>query len=517
MVDFSATIDGSGGILYAGLGVNRALTTTMAGQSSMNSTFIEALMEGTSTFTAGLTVHPFFEVRNADDILVGGVDYESIYAGASAPQQVLTFINHSDAQIDITLTPKASLTPQGTAIDTYESQYLSLDGINYNKVLLLEIPAYSSLDCYFKYFPSSNSKIGEKQWEVSQRDSSLSGVVLLNDWYYAKAYTITGASGALNDARVLLHMDYVAGDMKEDFSDIRFTQTDGTPLDYEIAYKLDGDECYFIITIPSLPATPSTTKVFAYSGNFTVATTADALTETVYDWTDGTLDPWVAEINGWPTSAPHAFVITSTWGGASSKLLHLRADWANYRGLANTPHTQTNGLWQFKFKGYNASGKLSMYFMYNSSSNYGVTVEKTYDNDTATLKIEKTGTSLASATATITAGEEYVLTVLRDSFGVINVYLDEVLILTATDTTITTSEKIRFDAWAVNYFPGTQEYYIHSVETSTIDLTGAITESDWAFYVILECRGGVLYKSREIEGINPEIRHGCRIGGVLYE
>lgn len=511
MVDFSATIDGSGGFLYAGLGVNRALSTTITGQSSMNSTFIEALIEATSTFTAGLTVHPFFEIRNTDDILINGVDYESIYAGLSAVPQVLTFINHSDAQINVTLTPKAGLNPLGTPIDTYQSQYLSLDGTNYSRVLSLEIPAYNNLDCYFKYFPSSNSKIGEKQWEVSQRDESLSGAVLLNGWFYAKAYTITGGTGALTNARVLLRMDYVSGDMKEDFSDIRFTLTDGTLLDYEIAYKLDGDECYFIVTIPSLPATPSTTKVFAYSGNFTVATTADTLTETVYNWTDGTLDPWVAELNGWPGDVygPHASV--------SSQKLLLNANWANWRGIAYTPHTQAYGLWQFTFNGYDSTGKLYFYFIKNSGSSYAVTINKTQSSTTATIQLEENDTALTSTTATINATGEYVINVLRDSSGVINVYLDDTLILTATDTTITSSENIRLESLAVANAPDAQNFYVKSVETSTTDLTGTITESSWTFYVALECRGGILYKSQEIEGIEPEIRHGCRIGGVYYE
>jgi hypothetical protein len=511
MVDFSATIDGSGGFLYAGLGVRRALSSTITGQSSMNSTFIEALIEATSTFTAGITVHPFFEIRNTDDILINGVDYESIYAGLSAVPQVLTFINHSDAQINVTLTPKAGLNPLGTPIDTYQSQYLSLDGINYNKVLLLEIPAYDTLDCYFKYFPSSNSKIGEKEWEVSQRDESLSGAVLLNGWFYAKAYTITGGTGALTNARVLLRMNYVAGDMKEDFSDIRFTLTDGTSLDYEIAYKLDGDECYFIVTIPSLPANPSTTNVYAYSGNFTVPTTADTLTETVYDWTDGTLDPWVAELNGWPSYyyGAHASV--------SSSLLLLSANWANWSGIAYTPHTQAYGSWQFTFNGYDSTGKLFLYFVKNTSTSYAVTIEKTLSNNTATIKIEKNGTSLDNTTATITSSGEYTINVLRDSSGVMNVYLDDTFILTATDTTITTSETLYLGANAIDNAPDDQNYYIHSVETSTTDLTGTITETDWTFYVTLECRGGIIYKSQEIEGIEPEIRHGCRIGGVYYE
>jgi hypothetical protein len=511
MVDFSATIDGSGGFLYAGLGVNRALSTTIAGQSSMNSTFIEALMEATSTFTAGLTVHPFFEVRDSGDLLVSGVDYESIYAGISTVPQVLTFINHSDTQIDVTLTPKASLTPQGAALDTYESQYLSLDGINYNKVLLLEIPAYDTLDCYFKYFPSSNSKIGEKQWEVSQRDESLSGAVLLNGWFYAKAYTITGGTGALTNARVLLRMDYVAGDMKEDFSDIRFTLTNGTSLDYEIAYKLDGDECYFIVTIPSLPANPSTTNVYAYSGNFTVPTTADTLTETVYDWTDGTLDPWVAELNGWPSYyyGAHASV--------SSSLLLLSANYANWRGIAYTPNIQAYGSWQFTFNGYDSTGKLYLYFIKNSGSSYAVTINKTNGSTTATIQLEENDTALTSTTATINSTGEYVINVLRDSSGLMNVYLDNILILTATDTTITTSENIRLESWAVAAAPDAQNFYVKSVETSTTDLTGTITESSWTFYVAIECRAGILYKSQEIEGIEPEIRHGCRIGGVYYE
>jgi len=514
MVDFSATIDGGGGLLYAGLGVDRALTTTITGQSSMNSTFIEALITASSTFTADLTVHPFFEIRNIDDILVSGVDYESVYAGIPTAPQILTFINHSSSQIDVTLTPKSSLTPLGTAIDTYQSQYLSLDGSDYSNVLLLQIPAYDSLDCYFKYQPPSTAKIGEKQWEVSQRDPSLTGATLLPGWFYAKSYTITGGTGTLTDARVLLHMDYVSGDMKNDFSDIRFTLTDGTSLDYEIAYKLDADECYFIITVPTLPATPTTTTIYAYSGNFTVQTSANTLIETVYNWLDGTLSPWTSEWGG-------NSVVNTVWSDGTHYSLHQNANWGNYRGQASVLSTTAYGIWTAKFK-WTALDNARMRFIFinngsiYNSSQYSVEYQN-HPVGTGLFRLMRNDTVLDSASIVVDT-EEHVIVMIRNAIGEFNVYLDDTLLLNATDTTITASQEIWLETLPISYTPNDSQWFDYDyVNVSGIDKTGSISESDWTFYVILECKGGILYKSREVPGLEPEIRHGCRIGGVYYE
>lgn len=514
-----STIETNGGLVYANMAVKVAMETTITGSSSFISQFVESLISASSSLTAETTVYPIFEVRDNKNIVVDQIHYESVHAGIATAAHVLTFINNSNSELDVTLTAKASLNQLGSALDTYDSQYLSLDGEEWSNSLLLEIPALGSLDCYFRYNPPSTAKIGEKEWEISQRDNSLTGIRLLPSWFYAKKYTIPGGDSDITNARVLLTIPY-NGIMRDDFRDLRFRDINGNSFSHELIYKIDGEVAYVIVIIPTLPASPGTTEITAFSGNFLAPSTANPTIKTIYDWADGSLEPWISAISGWPASSygPHAFVESGTWNGESSYLLKLSADWANYRGVAYKESSQRVGLWTFNFKGYNATGKLYFYLINDDSSSQAVTVNKTYGNDTATIQIERNGSSLIDTTATISNGVEYEITVLKNANGDITVYLDDVEILTTTDsTTFTNPIYLRLESWAVYYSPDHQDYYVHDVETVRADLTGPITETNWMFYVVLECYGSIMYKSQEIPGLEPEVHYGCKIGGSYYE
>jgi hypothetical protein len=153
--------------------------------------------------------------------------------------------------------------------------------------------------------------------------------------------------------------------------------------------------------------------------------------------------------------------------------------------------------------------------LYNSSQ-YSVQ----YTNNpvgTGSINLMKDDTVLDTASVTVDTNE-HVIIMVRDSDGVFNVYLDDVLMLTATDTTITASQEMWLETLAMFYTPNDSQWFDYDyINVSEISKTGSITEGEWSFYVTLECRGGILYNSKDLPGFEPEIRHGCKIGGVLYE
>lgn len=499
-------------------GINHAANGTSTITVFCNAAFMEGLSTITIEATGTGFIFPYSDCRNTDNISIDEVHFESIYAGHKTSVQQFTIRNDQSSTLNLTLTPKASPNQKGTAIDTYQSTYLSPDGSNYSQSLTLSIAPQSSETFYIYYLPPSTGKIGEKEWEVSHRDESLSGVTLLPLWFQALPITITGDVSDVDDAKILLNILYVSDVMRNDFSDIRFYDVDGVELESEIIYLRDSVECYFRVTIPTLPASPDTVTIYAYAGN-PLAPSLDNATCTLYDWVDGTLAPWNAIYNGWPGDVygPHASVTNGTWNGITTKLLYLPSDWSNYQGIAETDSTQNEGLWSFNFKGYDQSGKLFFYFMKNTATSYAVSVNKTLGNDTATIGLEKNDSVIASDTMPITETGEYEITVLRESSGEINIFLDGVLVLSHVDTDISSSTYMRLRSLPVSANPDVQHYYVYSVETLSTHHTGPITFGTWTWYFILGCKGGILYKSQDLPELEAEISYGCRIGGDYYE
>ncbi len=101
---------------------------------------------------------------------------------------------------------------------------------------------------------------------------------------------------------------YVGLNCKSDFSDIRFTATDGvTPLSYWIEEVVAGGSPYavFWVKIPSIPVAPGSATIYLYYGNPLVSTTSDidATFDMACDMEEGDLTDWDGS---WGTSTQSA-------------------------------------------------------------------------------------------------------------------------------------------------------------------------------------------------------------------
>lgn len=211
---------------------------------------------------------PSFFIENEDGIILTELSFESLHPGKKSVVKKLTAVNNLESEMVMTLTPAESLNQIGDSLDTYLSQYHSIDNINYsNSPLTLAIPALGELDFYTYWQPPSTGKIGWKQWLY---DLDLEGVPSLEGWGYVSWFQVTGTGVAIEDPYTLdelIKIDYVHGLMEYDFKDIRFALEDHTVLGYDLISKVDGDHAYFVVQLPEIPASPNNTIVYVYCGN----------------------------------------------------------------------------------------------------------------------------------------------------------------------------------------------------------------------------------------------------------
>ncbi len=126
--------------------------------------------------------------------------------------------------------------------------------------------------------------------------AAISGLILIvagrafADWYdyswsYRKAITVTGSTSNQTNYQVKVTVSFVTSHMNSDFSDIRFTSSDGiTLIDHWIESYTASTTADFWVEIPSIPAAGTT--IYIYYGKSS-ATTASSLANT-----------FIREING---------------------------------------------------------------------------------------------------------------------------------------------------------------------------------------------------------------------------
>ncbi len=103
-------------------------------------------------------------------------------------------------------------------------------------------------------------------------------VVALPGWDYRKQKTISGTTAQTNyQMKLTVHkasgtdtpgVVYLGGNVKDDFSDLRFTKSDGvTLLDYWIESYTSGVSAVVWVEVDSIPASPGTADIYLYYGN----------------------------------------------------------------------------------------------------------------------------------------------------------------------------------------------------------------------------------------------------------
>ncbi len=165
----------------------------------------------------------------------------------------------------------------------------------------------------------------------------------LSGWTYRKSKTISGSSaGTQTNYQLMLTVYkgtgtdtvttiYCNNHLKNDFSDLRFTSSDGsTVLDYWIESYTSGSVATVWIEIPSIPASPSTATIYIYYDN-SLATSLSNGTNTFdfYDHFEGSSlnSNWVQSDPGGSVSVSGS-VVTFSGGGLG--------DWAWWRA-SNAP------------------------------------------------------------------------------------------------------------------------------------------------------------------------------------
>ena len=135
-----------------------------------------------------------------------------------------------------------------------------------------------------------------------------------SSWDYRKRLTINGTTdGVQTNYQMKLTVYKSAGsdsggtvylgtNVKDDFSDLRFTKSDGTtPLDYWIASYTSGTSAVVWIECDSIPASPSTATFYMYYGN-AAATAGSSASATLLTYAssggtiatiDGTQGPYI--------------------------------------------------------------------------------------------------------------------------------------------------------------------------------------------------------------------------------
>lgn len=229
-----------------------------AGTGTVNSVPTAAL--SISPLTPGFQRYPLFEVLDSNGNRIDTITFENLEAGGSSDSQVIVLVNNSSSSVDVTLT--STVGSNGTVTETATSTLLSDDDADYTITTdTYTVPADSSLPVYIKWRPPSTSRPGLKTWNLEP-----TGDIGPIDWGYYSSFTVTSTHTSDEyNVNVQVTIPYESGKMQTDFGDIRFYEG-SNPLNYELLYKTDEDSATFIVQIPLLSTTTSST-ITVYTGN----------------------------------------------------------------------------------------------------------------------------------------------------------------------------------------------------------------------------------------------------------
>jgi hypothetical protein len=151
-----------------------------------------------------------------------------------------------------------------------------------------------------------------------------------NDWNYRKSITITNTGSQVDNQLVTINVTYDSN-MKNDFSDIRFTDQAGTTeYGHWLSTKSDGASAIFYVRIPTLVTNENT--AFIYYGN---ASAGSKSQKSVLDFTDG------FDQMGYPAATRIDSNVDFSWSNDTSPLAGVNAtNWSiRWTGKINIPTT----------------------------------------------------------------------------------------------------------------------------------------------------------------------------------
>lgn len=187
---------------------------------------------------------------------------------------------------------------------------------------------------------------------------TVSGANFLSGWSYRKLLTVTGSTdGAKTNYQVKLNVYkgtgtdagsnvYLNNHCSDNFTDIRFTKSDGTSLqDYWIESYTAGASAVVWVELDSLPASPGTAAFYCYYGNSNAANVSNGTNTFIkfdnFEWgTDATALSTSGGGLAWTITAPGSSKVEIDTGQYAGGTRSARF----YRDGTNNPvayHAQT--------------------------------------------------------------------------------------------------------------------------------------------------------------------------------
>lgn len=200
----------------------------------------------------------------------------------------------------------------------------------------------------------------------------------LTEWNRRKSKTIDGSSAGIQtdyQMKLTVHKStgtdtatdiYLGTNVRDDFGDVRFTQSDGTTLlDYWIESYTPGSVAIFWIKVPSIPANPDSLVIYVYYDNSLATNLSNGMyTFPLFDHFEGTsLDSkWVHNNPGGSVTVSNSKVTISgvtlgdwaVWrtSGAPKKSIPLVAEFYGKIGSQSGDHHEWFGIGDFSEPNY---------------------------------------------------------------------------------------------------------------------------------------------------------------------
>lgn len=446
--------------------------------------------------------------------------FESVYAGELPRQKIITITNGGTDNVNLKLQCIQSETnPLGLDIETYLSTFFSVDQINYQKTLDVTVASGGTQTFYLKYQPPSTASPGEKEWTfnpvINDTESGAPpGWDDHRDWLYYDTFTVTG-KGDDTKYPMVLTIPYSADIMNTDFSDIRFVNEAGEELGYYIKSKTDGSTATFWIQ-SIIPDLNETITIYVYSGNPNALTKSDI--NSVKEWTED----W--DLNNENNLKYTQYTLSSAFN-LEELGITLIDNTATYQEGNATNNETINDNFVMKTTLQLDYNSFYFYFYLADINNYVVIKRDKVINWahrwSIGYKSNGTWTELISTEAVYPAQDSGFLRVEIVKNTSIKVYWKGNLILSYIGNFPQAGGKNGFgayDDWAGTHQPIyiRQPYFVTN-EDYDVPTVSSLTGT-WKFVSKnLEIKAGLLFKSKYLPSVTPEIKHGLKIGNYFYE